>query len=129
MKHLTDLRVILLAISAIALPSNQTTAVAIGCDTYYRVTGQIGGCSDASTEDARELWLQKYSFCLEQQLFREISIYKSKVEIYYAELDKAGSNLRFEDITLKDEDIPSLSLLQSQYTTYRGNADFCNESN
>ena len=120
-------RILLITIGIVALPSDEAEKVlAIGCDTYYRVTGQIAGCSDLSTENANE-WLEKYSFCLQQQLSREISIYKSKAEIYYAELDKnSSSNIRFEDITLQDEDIAPLSLSQNQAATYRGNADFCN---
>ena len=130
MKYLTNIfSIMTVAIVTITLPSNKTKrALAIGCDTYYRVTGQIGGCSDVSTENARELWLKRYSACLKIQLAEEISIYKSKAEIYYAELDKnTEQNIRFEDIVLKDEDIPSLSLSQSQWATYSGNADFCEE--
>ena len=129
MKYLANIsKIVLTTISIIILPTNEAkNALAIGCDTYYRVTGQIAGCSDVSTENARELWLERYSFCLQQQLSREISIYKSKAEIYYAKLDKnSSSNIRFEDITLQDEDIAPLSLSQNQGTTYRGNADFCN---
>ena len=120
-------RILLITIGIVALPSDEAEKVlAIGCDTYYRVTGQIAGCSDLSTENANE-WLEKYSFCLQQQLSREISIYKSKAEIYYAELDKnSSSNIRFEDITLQDEAIAPLSLSQNRATTYLGNADFCN---
>ena len=129
MKYLKGISSIMLwTIGIVVLPSNEVVkkALAIGCDTYYRVTGQIGGCTDASTEDARELWLERYSVCLQQQLSREISIHKSKVDIYYAELDKdPQQNIRFEEIVLQDEEIAPFSVTDTQSTTYRGNADFC----
>ena len=121
------LSLILIAINTVSFSLvKEKRVLAIGCDTYYRVTGQIGGCSDVSTEDARDLWIQRYSVCLQQQLSREISIYQGKVDIYYAELDKnPQQNIRFEDIVLQDEDIAPISVSQTQSTTYRGNADFC----
>ena len=76
MEYLTNIpSIVLLTLSIIALPSNKAKkALAVGCDTYYRITGQIAGCTEASTENARELWLERYSTCLEIQLSQEISI-------------------------------------------------------
>ena len=118
-----------MTLSLITLSSSKVkTVLAIGCDTYYRVTGQIAGCNDVSTEDAREAWLEKYKVCLQQQLSREISIYDSKLQTYYAENDQdAESNIQFNDISPQEQNIPSLSFSQSQSSSYRGNADFCDQ--
>lgn len=118
------LGIILLAVGVVNLVLDGEKTVAIGCDTYYRITGAIAGCSDISTEDARELWLEKYNICLQRQLSTEISIYKSKAKIYYAELDRnPEQNINFENIVLSDEDIATVSLAQSS-ATYQ-EADFC----
>ena len=109
---------------AISLATDKTKVLAIGCDTYYRVTGQIAGCTDVSTEKAQEAWVQKYSICLEQQLAKEISIYQGKLRTYYAEWESEGSerDLEYDRVSLPDIDTSSLSISS---TTYRGNADFC----
>ena len=104
------------------LQENSKKVLAIGCDTYYRVTGQIAGCTDISTEKAQELWLEKYSVCLEQQLIEEISIYRSELKIYHAQWNSKNSNpyLEFNDISFSDLDIPS-----SLSTTIDREAEFC----
>ena len=113
----------LVTVGTVMLLTTSTKVLAIGCDTYYRVTGQIAGCTDVSTEKAQELWLEKYSVCLEQQLIREISVYRSQLRTYYAQWNSEDSNryLEFNDISFSDLDTsPSLST-----TTYKGNAEFC----
>ena len=114
----------LITVGTVVLLTTNKKVLAIGCDTYYRVTGQIAGCTDVSTEKAQELWLEKYSICLEQQLAKEISLYKSQLRTYHAQWDLEDSNsyLEFGNVSFSDLDTsPSLST-----TTYRGNAEFCN---
>ena len=116
----------LVTVGTVMLLTTSKKVSAIGCDTYYRVTGQIAGCTDVSTEKAQELWLEKYSVCLEQQLIREISVYRSQLRTYYAQWNSEDSNryLEFNDISFSDLDTsPSLST-----TTYKGNAEFCPHS-
>jgi hypothetical protein len=129
MEYLTNIpSILLLTFSIIALPSSTAKkTLAIGCDTYYRITGQIAGCTEASTENARELWIQRYSVCLQQQLSREISVYKGKLEIYYAQWEEKDSNqnIKLDDISLQNSNTSSFSLSETKSTTYRGNADFC----
>lgn len=123
------------AISAIAfstivfLAVDKNKVAAIGCDTYYRVTGQIAGCTDVSTEKAQEAWIEKYSVCLERQLTKEIAVYRGKLQTYYAEWQPETKKqnwkfdrLAFTDTNASDLDTSSLSISS---TTYRGNADFC----
>ena len=46
----------LISVSTVTLSLvNEKRVSAIGCDTYYRVTGQIAGCTDVSTENAQDL--------------------------------------------------------------------------
>ncbi|MGF1590696.1 MAG: hypothetical protein ACFCU7_15930 [Pleurocapsa sp.] len=113
---------------SITLPSGEAKkALAIGCDTYYRVTGQIAGCSDISTEFTREVWLERYGVCLQQQLLQEISIYNDQLETDYAEWNKdSEQNVNFHNISLQDKNTPPLSLSKTQSATYQRNADFCN---
>ena len=115
----------LVTVGTVMLLTTSKKVSAIGCDTYYRVTGQIAGCTDVSTEKAQELWLEKYSVCLEQQLIREISVYRSQLRTYYAQWNSEDSNryLEFNDISFSDLDTsPSLFT-----TTYKG-AEFCPHS-
>ena len=129
MEYLTNIpSIVLLTLSIIALPSNKAKkALAVGCDTYYRITGQIAGCTEASTENARELWLERYSTCLEIQLSQEISIYKNKITTYYAEgRENSEPNLAFDTLTLEDNHTSSFPILLKRSVGYRGNADFCN---
>ncbi|MDJ0573284.1 MAG: hypothetical protein QNJ53_30205 [Pleurocapsa sp. MO_192.B19] len=122
---------ILIAASAIAFSAiKEAKVLAVGCDTYYRVTGQISGCSSWSTEDARNIWLEKYSACLEQQLSIAIADYNQKLPDYYAQWQEDGStpNIKLDDISLQDLDKPSLSLSEAATTTYSGSADFCQSS-
>ncbi|MEM6611029.1 MAG: hypothetical protein AAF652_02030 [Cyanobacteria bacterium P01_C01_bin.72] len=97
---------------------------AIGCDTYYRVTGEIAGCTDISTEKAREVWLEKYNICLEQQLTEEISLYESQSRTYFSNWQYEGSEQDFTsgDTSWQDLEISSPSLSTE---TYQGNDDFC----
>ncbi|MEO1671186.1 MAG: hypothetical protein AAFR77_10445 [Cyanobacteria bacterium J06631_2] len=97
---------------------------AIGCDTYYRVTGEIGGCTDISTERARKVWLEKYNICLARQLITEISLYESQSRTYFADWKSEGSeqDFRLGDTSWQDLEISSPSLATE---TYQGNADFC----
>jgi len=114
-----------IAVSTAAfLTLDKSQVSAIGCDTYYRVTGQIAGCTDISTEKAQEAWLEKYSICIEQQLAEEISIYQGKLNTYYAQWESKGSeqDLEFDRLPFSDIDTSSLSISS---TTYKGNADFC----
>jgi|GEM_PF-3629631 len=113
---------LIMASTAIYFSSDRQKALAIGCDTYYRVTGQIAGCTDVSTENAQDAWLEKYSICLQLQLTEAMEIYKGKLSTYYAEWDSEDlernsfDNSFFSEL---DTSSPSLS------TTYRGNTDFC----
>lgn len=118
----------LISVSTVILSLvNQKRVSAIGCDTYYRVTGQIAGCTDVSTEKIQDLWLQKYSICLNQQLDQEISIYRGKLKTNYAQ-DKYGSEQnKIGNSWLQNTNTPFLSLSNNSLTRYRGNADFCNE--
>ena len=128
MEYLTNISsIVLLSFSMIALPSSTAKkTLAIGCDTYYRITGQIAGCTEASTENARELWLERYSTCLEIQLSREISIYKNRITTYYAE-DRENSQPNLaSDMSLEDNPT-SFSISSRQGATYRGDADLCDE--
>ena len=104
--------------------TDKTKVWAIGCDTYYRVTGQIAGCTDISTEKAQEAWLEKYSICIEQQLSEATTVYQGKLKTYYARWDSEGSDLDFDFDRPSFTDTDSLSRSISS-TTYRGNADFC----
>ena len=109
----------LAAISAI----DKQKVLAIGCDTYYRVTGQIAGCTDISTEKAQEAWLEKYSVCIEQQLLEAITVYQGKLKTYYARWESESDlDLDFDRFSFPDLDSLSRSISS---TTYRGNADFC----
>lgn len=111
----------LAAISAI----DKQKVLAIGCDTYYRVTGQIAGCTDISTEKAQEAWLEKYSVCIEQQLLEAITVYQGKLKTYYARWEsESESDLDLDFDRFSFPDLDSLSRSISS-TTYRGNADFC----
>lgn len=120
--NLLGFNIILVSVIAFSLISKRGVS-AIGCDTYYRVTGEIAGCTDISTEKTYEIWLEKYSsICLEQQLLEEISIYQRKLQIYYAQDDLEDTNQykKFDDISIEKTDIQKLSA-----TTYGENADFC----
>ncbi|MEL6928385.1 MAG: hypothetical protein AAFO95_07110 [Cyanobacteria bacterium J06600_6] len=119
----------LLGISIITAATAMSTTdrakvLAIGCDTYYRVTGQIAGCTDISTEKAREAWIQKYSVCLERQLNKEIVLYRGKLQTYYAEgqPEDGQQDWEFDRPSFSNIDRDDLSISS---TTYRGNADFC----
>ncbi|MEL6494131.1 MAG: hypothetical protein AAFQ41_03280 [Cyanobacteria bacterium J06623_7] len=109
----------------ISLVSQPTPVWGIGCETYYRVTGQIAGCTDISTEKARELWLEKYRICIELGLTSSISAYQSQLKPNLARWDAANSDndLELDDISLSDLDTSSLAL--SGTTTYTENRDFC----
>ncbi|HEY9769080.1 MAG TPA: hypothetical protein V6C71_11395 [Coleofasciculaceae cyanobacterium] len=121
MKYAANLSsIIFVTFGIIAFPLNETKrALAIGCDTYYRVTGQIAGCSDLSTEFAREVWLERYSVCLQQQLSREISIYNNQLETYYTKWNKdAEQNITLNNISFQEQNTSPLSLSQTQSATY-----------
>ena len=109
------------------LQSTKKKVLAIGCDTYYRVTGQIAGCTDISTEKAQEAWLEKYSVCIEQQLLEAITVYQGKLKTYYAqwESEDSESNLDFDRLSTPDTESLSRSISS---TTYRGDADFCDRN-
>jgi hypothetical protein len=98
---------------------------ALGCDTYYRVTGQIAGCTDVSTENIRDLWLEKYSICLERQIDREISIYRGKLRTYSVDRQDGFEQNQLNNTSLQNANVPSLSLSNNYLTRYRGSADFC----
>lgn len=119
-----------ISVSTVALSLvNEKRVSAIGCDTYYRVTGQIAGCSDVSTENAQDLWLQKYTICLDRQLVQEMSIYRSKLRsklrTYYVHRQDDPEQNKLNNISLQNINIPFLSLSKNPATTYRGSADFC----
>ena len=131
MKHSTFINsVIFITFSIIALPlSGAKKALAIGCDTYYRVTGQIAGCSDTSTEKAEEQWRERYSICLEIQLSQEISIYRNKMATYYAQQNRNfEQNVALNNLSSpEDKNTSSLSVSLRQSASYSGDADFCND--
>ena len=103
--------------------------LAIGCDTYYRVTGQISGCSDVSTEDARELWIERYSNCLEIVVSQEIFIYKNKMTTYYAKQNEnPQQNLVLDSSSfLENKNTLPLTISLRKSSNYQGNATFCDE--
>lgn len=108
---------------------NEKRVSAIGCDTYYRVTGEIAGCTDISTENVQDLWLQKYSICLNQQLDQEISIYRGKLKTYYVHWQDGSEQNQLNNISLQNKNtyVPFRSISQNSSTTYRGNANFCDQ--
>lgn len=120
---------ILLSIGILAFPGIKTEkAEAIGCDTYYRVSGNISGCSDISTDYARNLWIEKYSACLEQQLLTAIIDYNRKLPNYYAQWQKNKGlepDMEFEDISSKYLDSSFLNLSERRSRIYKGLSDFC----
>ncbi|MGB5637239.1 MAG: hypothetical protein WBM44_24755 [Waterburya sp.] len=119
----------LVTIGIITLPSNVAKrTLAIGCDTYERIRGEIGGsCTGGTTEYSRELWLERYRVCLDQQLSREISLYDNKVETSYTEWNKDSEpDIKLDKISLEDKNTPPLSISQMQSSTYRANNDLCN---
>lgn len=120
--------ILLITVTCITLPSNESKqALAIGCDTYERVRGEIGSCTGGTTEYSRELWLEEYRVCLEQQLSREIAIYDNKVEAAYAEWDRdSEKDMKLDNISLEDKNIQPLPISEMQSTTYRANSDLCN---
>ena len=102
--------------------------LARGCESYYRVTGAIAGCSDISTEDARKLWIEKYSICLDIQLSEEISAYKGKMARYYAnrsERDSQQTTLDNLSLLENSPELPS-SISLRELTDYEGDTSFCN---
>lgn len=129
MKYVVNISTIaLVTMSLVSLTGIKTEqAIAIGCDTYERVTGDFGNCNGGSTQYARQLWLERYVVCLEQQLTREIAIYNTKVEPYYAEWNpESNEGLEIDQISFQNETVPPLSLSQSQSSAYRRNKDLCN---
>ncbi|MEO0012159.1 MAG: hypothetical protein RLZZ535_548 [Cyanobacteriota bacterium] len=118
----------LISVSTVTLSLvNEKRVSAIGCDTYYRVTGQIAGCTDVSTENVQDLWLQKYSICLNQQLDQEISIYRGKLETNYARGKYNSEENKIGNIWLQNTNTSFLSLSNNPAITYRGNANFCHQ--
>jgi hypothetical protein len=116
---------ILVSIVTLSLVDEKKVS-ALGCDTYYRVTGQIAGCTDISTENIRDLWLKKYSICLERQIDQEISIYRGKLRTYYVDLQDDSEQNQLNN-SLQNINIPSLSLSNNYLTRYRGSANFCDQ--
>ena len=120
---------ILISIGMFAFPEIKTEkALAIGCDTYYRVSGNISGCSDISTDYARNLWIEKYSACLEQQLLTAIIDHNSKLPNYFAQWQKNKGlepDMKFEDISSKYLDSSFLNLSERRSRIYKGLSDFC----
>lgn len=129
MKYFTNISsVILVTVGIITLSRGEMKkAVAVGCDTYARITGDIGRCTGGSTEYSRERWLERYSVCLRQQLSREIDVYDDKVAAYYAEWNAdSEKNRDLETITFRDKNIQPISISQMESSTYRANAELCN---
>lgn len=120
---------IFITISLVVLPGNITQkALAVGCETYYRVTGEIAGCSDISTERPRQQWLERYSICLEIQLAQEISEHKDKMTAYYARQNRNSQQDTDVDSWLSVDDRNPWSLSTSVEKSARdgGDTDFCN---
>ena len=129
MKYLISVTsTVLVAIGIITLPSQEAKkALAVGCDTYERIRGEIGPCTDGTTEYSRELWLERYRVCLDEQLAREISLYDNKVEASYSEWDRSSETvLNLDNISVSDSNPQDLSIPQMRSTTYRSNNDLCN---
>ncbi|MEL6439506.1 MAG: hypothetical protein AAFQ80_09665 [Cyanobacteria bacterium J06621_8] len=130
MKHIIDTTAItVFAVGIIAIPSiNIKQAIAIGCDTYERVTGDFGNCNGGSTEYARQLWRERYVVCLEQQLSQAIVFYNSNsnVQLYYDGWNQgAGEELDLEELSFQNETVPPVSISKSQSSAYRRNLDLC----
>jgi hypothetical protein len=124
--YLNFLSLSLISVSVVTLAlANEKKVSAIGCDTYYLVTGQIAGCTDVSTENAEDLWLQKYSICLDRQLEREISIYIGKLKTNHVQEKYVFAPNKIGNIWRQNTKMPFLSLSQNPATRYRGSADFC----
>lgn len=129
MKYLVHISSIaLVTIGTITLPANKSQqALAIGCDTYERIRGEIGSCTGGTTEYSRELWLERYSVCLQQQLSQEIAVYNRETEAAYVEWDKNNQpDVKLENIRLLDDNPQPLSMSKIQSTSYRANTDLCN---
>lgn len=120
--------VALVTIGTIALPTNIShQALAIGCDTYERIRGEIGSCTGGTTNYNRELWLERYSVCLKQQLSTEIATYNNQTEASYVEWDKNNKpDMNLENIALLDQNTEPLAISQMQSTTNPANDDLCN---
>ncbi|MEO1692659.1 MAG: hypothetical protein AAFR63_14225 [Cyanobacteria bacterium J06631_6] len=116
----------LIVVGAGILPLiNRGAVSALGCDTYYRVTGEIAGCTDISTDRIREAWLDRYSrVCLEQQLAADVSLYESQFSTYFANWQSENSDreLKFDRLPEQNLEISSPTLSTE---TYQGNDDFC----
>ncbi|MEM7591258.1 MAG: hypothetical protein AAF383_07030 [Cyanobacteria bacterium P01_A01_bin.83] len=118
----------LLAIGIVTVPYIKAEqAIAIGCDTYERVRGTITNCTSGTTEYGRELWLERYVVCLEQQLSTEIAVYYDKRGTYYAEWDQGTeAGMTIDNVAFQDEIVPPLTVNQNQSKAYRRNKDLCN---
>ncbi|MEM7758531.1 MAG: hypothetical protein AAF298_10455 [Cyanobacteria bacterium P01_A01_bin.40] len=120
--------ILLLTIGIITFPLNVVEpAIAIGCDTYERIRAELGSCTGGTTEYSRELWLERYVVCLEQQLAREVTIYDRKIGASYAEWNQdSATGIDLDRVSLQEEAVPPLTVSQSQSAAYRRNKDLCN---
>lgn len=120
----------LLSLGIISSPLIETEqAIAIGCDTYERVTGDFGNCKGGSTQYARQLWMEKYVVCLQQQLSQEVTLYNqnSNVQVYYDDWNQgSGEKLDLNQISFENETLPTMSMPQSQLSAYQSNLELCN---
>lgn len=102
-------------------------AFGIGCDTYERIRGEIGSCTGGTTEYGRELWLERYRVCLQQQLSREIAIHNRQTQASYIEWDKNNQpDMKLENIRLLDENQQPINVSKIQSRSYQANTDLCN---
>ena len=132
MKYLASISSIVMVIGIVALPLGKVkNAFAVGCDTYQRISGDIGICKGGTTEYSRQRYIERYSICLQQQLSREIAFYDNNIENYYAEWNKDSPPDRdLETITFKDKNIEPISgndmQIDEMQLSNQANADLCN---
>ena len=117
---------ILIAIGVLAFPVIEAKKVLpLGCETLYRTGGNNTNCSDISTEYARNLWIEKYSICLEQHLSRAIASYNRKLPNYYAQWRKQEGLALTQDVKLEDVWSKHIDLSETKSRKYKGSVDFC----
>ncbi len=68
----------------IALAVSQRGIVfALDCETQQRISGEISGCNSISSQDLREISIERYGACIEQQIEVAIADYKQNRWDYY----------------------------------------------
>lgn len=69
---------------ALAMGTGETV-LALGCDTQYRISGEISGCNSISTQELfDEINITRYQACVEELLNIELANYTNNRGDYYS---------------------------------------------